>query len=150
MKTKQKNNKILPATSVCCVTVVRNECTDHFSYSILNSNLAKLKDGPNFLWNITLEKSFPRGKTKEGQKYFCFSLFYKPVNFRWQTESILLLLEVLLHGNFPFSFALFDPLPTLRPAQKKQTLNLSCQSQTVPFFFFFFFFFPFFFFFNET
>jgi hypothetical protein len=35
MKTKQKNNKILPATSVCCVTVVRNECTDHFS---INNN----------------------------------------------------------------------------------------------------------------
>jgi hypothetical protein len=31
MKTKQKNNKILPATSACCGTVVRNECMDHFS-----------------------------------------------------------------------------------------------------------------------
>jgi hypothetical protein len=32
MKTKQKNNKILPATSACCGTVVRNECMNHFSY----------------------------------------------------------------------------------------------------------------------
>jgi hypothetical protein len=31
MKTKQKNNKILPATSACCGAVVRNECRDHFS-----------------------------------------------------------------------------------------------------------------------
>jgi hypothetical protein len=31
MKTKQKNNKILPATSACCGAVVRNECMDHFS-----------------------------------------------------------------------------------------------------------------------
>jgi len=31
MKTKQKNNKILSATSACCGTVVRNECKDHFS-----------------------------------------------------------------------------------------------------------------------
>jgi hypothetical protein len=30
-KTKQKNNKILPATSACCGAVVRNECMDHFS-----------------------------------------------------------------------------------------------------------------------
>jgi hypothetical protein len=30
-KTK-KNNKILQATSACCVSVVRNECRDHFSY----------------------------------------------------------------------------------------------------------------------
>jgi hypothetical protein len=30
MKTKQKNNKILPATSACCGAVVRNECRDHF------------------------------------------------------------------------------------------------------------------------
>jgi F0F1-type ATP synthase membrane subunit a len=27
----KKNNKILPATSVCCRAVVRNECRDHFS-----------------------------------------------------------------------------------------------------------------------
>jgi hypothetical protein len=33
MKTKQKNNKILPATSACCGAVVRNECRDHFSYN---------------------------------------------------------------------------------------------------------------------
>jgi len=31
MKTKQKNNKILPATSACCGAVVRNECMNHFS-----------------------------------------------------------------------------------------------------------------------
>jgi hypothetical protein len=31
LKTKQKNNKILPAMSACCGTVVRNECRDHFS-----------------------------------------------------------------------------------------------------------------------
>jgi hypothetical protein len=31
-KTKQKNNKILPATSACCGAVVRNECRDHFSF----------------------------------------------------------------------------------------------------------------------
>jgi len=31
MKTKQKNNKILSATSVYCGAVVRNECMDHFS-----------------------------------------------------------------------------------------------------------------------
>jgi hypothetical protein len=31
MKTKQKNNKILPAKSACCGAVVRNECRDHFS-----------------------------------------------------------------------------------------------------------------------
>jgi hypothetical protein len=31
IKTKQKNNKILPATSACCGAVVRNECKDHFS-----------------------------------------------------------------------------------------------------------------------
>jgi hypothetical protein len=33
-KRKQKNNKILPATSACCGAVVRNECRDHFSYSV--------------------------------------------------------------------------------------------------------------------
>jgi hypothetical protein len=37
MKTKQKNNKILPATSACCGAVVRNECMDHFSFQ--NRNL---------------------------------------------------------------------------------------------------------------
>jgi hypothetical protein len=31
MKTKQKNNKILPAMSACCGAVVRNECSNHFS-----------------------------------------------------------------------------------------------------------------------
>jgi hypothetical protein len=31
MKKKKKNNKILPATSACCGTVVRNKCRDHFS-----------------------------------------------------------------------------------------------------------------------
>jgi hypothetical protein len=34
MKTKQKNNKILPATSSCCGAVVRNECMDYFSIYI--------------------------------------------------------------------------------------------------------------------
>jgi hypothetical protein len=33
-KIKQKNNKILPATSTCCGAVVRNECMDHFSSDI--------------------------------------------------------------------------------------------------------------------
>jgi hypothetical protein len=32
-KQNKKNNKILPATSACCGTVVRNECMNHFSPS---------------------------------------------------------------------------------------------------------------------
>jgi hypothetical protein len=34
MKTKQKNNKLLPATSACCRAIIRNECKNHFSIYI--------------------------------------------------------------------------------------------------------------------
>jgi hypothetical protein len=34
-KRKEKNNKILPATSACFGAVVRNECMDHFSKIIV-------------------------------------------------------------------------------------------------------------------
>jgi hypothetical protein len=45
-KTKQnkKNNKILPATSACCGTVVRNECMDHSS----NKLVRVTSDTPQF------------------------------------------------------------------------------------------------------
>jgi len=39
----KKNNKILPATSVCCGTVVRNECRDHFSYFFTKRKQNKTK-----------------------------------------------------------------------------------------------------------
>jgi allantoicase len=54
MKTKQKNNKILPATSACCGAVVRNECRDHFSFlSVLHTPARSIflvqigRPGPN-------------------------------------------------------------------------------------------------------
>jgi hypothetical protein len=43
MKTKQKNNKILPVTSACCGAVVRNECRDHFSIFLQKENKTKQK-----------------------------------------------------------------------------------------------------------
>jgi hypothetical protein len=42
---KKKNDKILPATSVCCGAVVRNECKDHFSYETIHVTLFCDKKG---------------------------------------------------------------------------------------------------------
>jgi hypothetical protein len=47
-KQNKKNNKILPATSACCGTVVRNECRDNFSLNIqLFTTLSIWQGGPS-------------------------------------------------------------------------------------------------------
>jgi hypothetical protein len=46
MKTKQKNNKILPTMSACCWAVVRNECRNHLSFKtvqVFYSSTTQLK-----------------------------------------------------------------------------------------------------------
>jgi hypothetical protein len=42
-KQNKKNKKILPATSACCETVVRNECMDHSSLKNCNLKIQKEK-----------------------------------------------------------------------------------------------------------